>query len=286
MSAIHPAIDSSVAIDGFRLRYCVEGAGPPALVIGSAQYYPRTFSRKLRDDLKLVFIDHRGFGEAIVPYDAAALDMQTMIGDIDAMRRELRLEKLILLGHSGHGYMAIEYAKAYPQHVSHLVLVAMSPDSTYESFAAADRYLEESVDPERKALLRRNMARLDENPGFPEDAFIARMLASGPRIWYDPTYDAAALWEGVHVNPDIVDRIWGQLLPRLDALDKIEALEVPTFLALGRYDYWNPPHLWERVRNRFRSLRIRVFERSGHTPQLEQSEAFDRELLNWLMETR
>lgn len=57
---------------------------------------------------------------------------------------------------------------------------------------------------------------------------------------------------------------------------------MPVFLALGRYDYWNPPYLWNAVRMLFSDLTIKVFEKSGHTPQLEQPKDFNRELLNWL----
>lgn len=50
--------------DIFDLQYCVEGTGPTALVVGSALYYARTFSATLRDHLRLVFMDHRGFAPA------------------------------------------------------------------------------------------------------------------------------------------------------------------------------------------------------------------------------
>ncbi len=39
----------------FRLQYRVEGEGRPAMVIGSAVYYPRIFSRSLRKHLRWSF---------------------------------------------------------------------------------------------------------------------------------------------------------------------------------------------------------------------------------------
>ena len=50
-----------VEADGFKLRYCIEGEGVPAIVIGCAIYYPRIFSQNLRKHLRMVFLDHRGF---------------------------------------------------------------------------------------------------------------------------------------------------------------------------------------------------------------------------------
>jgi proline iminopeptidase len=62
----------------------------------------------------------------------------------------------------------------------------------------------------------------------------------------------------------------------------LEQLDVPVFLALGRYDYLVAPYAtWDPYRSRFKDLTVRVFERSGHTPQLEESALFDAELLQW-----
>ncbi len=36
----------------FDLGYRIEGSGSPVLVIGSARYYPRTFSQSLRRELR------------------------------------------------------------------------------------------------------------------------------------------------------------------------------------------------------------------------------------------
>ncbi|MNU02368.1 hypothetical protein D3C72_2460510 [compost metagenome] len=54
-------------------------------------------------------------------------------------------------------------------------------------------------------------------------------------------------------------------------------------LALGRHDYLvGPESAWDAYRERFADLTVKVFERSGHTPQLEESDQFDAELLRWL----
>ena len=51
----------------------------------------------------------------------------------------------------------------------------------------------------------------------------------------------------------------------------------------GRYDYLiAPPSAWDPLRDKFNDLTVRVFERSGHTPQFEEPELFDAELLSWL----
>ncbi|MBZ0286062.1 MAG: alpha/beta hydrolase [Anaerolineae bacterium] len=272
-------------VDQFELNYRIEGAGRDVIVVGSTVYYPRTLSAHLREHLRLIFMDHRGFGAATAPFTDADFELDVLVEDIEKMRRELNLDKVVMMGHSGHGYMALAYAKRYPQHVSHLVLLAQSPASSSASFAAADRYLEESVCPERKALLAEQLALLDTDiQADPNRRFIHYSLRSAPKIWYDYRYDSRHLWEGVTVIPEMFDYVWGKLFRTIDIADGLDRLTMPVFLGLGRYDYWNPPHLWEAVRDRFADLRIRVFEKSGHTPQLEEPDRFDAELLGWLAE--
>ncbi len=278
-------LSGSIHRGGFNLDYRIEGAGRDVLVIGDTIYYPRTFSSGLRQHLRLIFFSHRGFGRATAPFTDADFALDALVEDMEALRQHLGLSNVVLLGHSGHGYMALAYARKYPEHVSHLVLLALSPDSTPTSFQAADRYLEESVCPERKAALEASLRHLAaEIEANPQEAFITRMLRSGPRIWYDYTFDASHLWAGVQIIPEMFDYVWGRVFREPGITEGLNTLEKPVFLGLGRYDYWNPAHLWEPVRGQVRDLRIRVFERSGHTPQLEEAVLFDREVLAWLAE--
>ncbi|HLB41616.1 MAG TPA: alpha/beta hydrolase [Gammaproteobacteria bacterium] len=267
--------------EGFELGYCIEGTGIPTIVIGSSIYYPRTFSKNLEKKLQMVFMDHRGFGKALAPFTNASFELDILIDDIEALRQKLNLNQIAIIGHSGHAFIALEYAKKYPEHISHVVLIATSPSGN--TFVASDQYFAESVCPERKTLYEKNMHHLkNEIDANPDKRFIFYSLRSGPRIWYDYQYDAANLWENVTVIPEMFDYVWGSLFKNIDITKNLENFNKPVLLMLGRYDYWNPPHLWEPLRSKFKNLTIRVFERSGHTPQLEEAALFDNELLNWL----
>lgn len=267
--------------DGFELSYHIEGNGMPTIVIGSSIYYARTFSPNLQTTLQMIFMDHRGFGKTSTSFDQTSFELDILIDDIEALRQKLNLDKIIIIGHSGHAFMALEYAKKYAAHVSHVVLIATSP--TGDTHAAADQYFMESVCPERKALYEKNMQHLKSDiDADPNRRFILYSLRSAPRIWYDYTYDATPLWQDVTVIPEMFDYVWGNLFRNIDITKNLANFNNPVLLMLGRYDYWNPPHLWEPLRSAFHHLTIRVFEKSGHTPQLEEPEFFNRELLYWL----
>ena len=270
-------------VTNFELSYKIEGNGAPAFVIGSATYDSRTFSQNLRDSLQMIFLDTRVFGAATSAVMEESFTVTHLIEDIECLRKTLKLEKIILIGHSIHALVALEYAKKYPESVSHLVLTATSPIVGAPLHKAADRYFEESVCPERKAALTKNLSIMStEIENTPDSAFVTRLLKFTPMLWYNFAYDAAPLWKGVTVNSLGASIVWGPLFINYVIEHNLNQLQCPLFLALGRYDYWNPPYLWEDVRSKCADLTIRVFEKSGHTPQLEEAQSFDSELLHWL----
>lgn len=272
--------------DQFKLPYVVEGKGKPAIVIGSSIYYPRVFSKNLRKHIKFIFVDHRGFAPSPGNVDTSDFSLDKIILDIERTRLQLKLGKIIIIGHSGHSYMALEYAKRYPQHVSELIMIGIAPNLGEFNEKLTEKNWNESVDPDRKEAMKENISRIpDEQLSklSPSQAAIQSYVRDGPRAWYDPKFDSSPFWEGVEMNMDMFDYMWGKVFREIDITKGLENFHKPVFLALGRYDYLvGPPSTWEAVRPKFHDLTIRVFEKSGHTPQYDQAELFDKEFLKWL----
>ena len=275
-----------VNVEGFRLSYRIEGTGRPAIVIGSSIYYPRVFSQKLRKHMRLVFLDHRGFVAPPGPVDTSAFALDKLVDDIERARAQLGLERVAVVGHSGHALLALQYAKKYPSHVSHVIMIGIAPDLSVASWQASERAWQESVAPERKAMMQENLRRSPDEALAklsPAERFVKSYVRDGPRCWFNPHFDASPLWAGVTVNTEMIDYVWGQVFRDIDISQGLTAFDRPVFLALGRYDFAvAPPSSWDRVRPQFRDLTVRVFERSGHTPPYEEPELFDAELLHWM----
>jgi proline iminopeptidase len=108
------------------------------------------------------------------------------------------------------------------------------------------------------------------------------MIAFGPKLWYDYNFDASKLWKNVEVNSIGAEIIWGPMFADYKVDQALKAIQCPVFLALGRYDYFNPPHLWGKYCENIKNLTIHIFEESSHTPQLEEPEHFDHAILSWL----
>jgi proline iminopeptidase len=281
-----PSNSGTITAGKFGLRYRSEGSGRPTLVVGSAIYYPRTFSQNLRQRLRLVCLDHRGFAPSPGPVDTSEFALDAIVDDTEKARRELGLGRVAVLGHSGHAFMALEFAKKYPANVSHVILIGIAPDLSPASVASTERYWQEFASTQRKAALAENLRRFPDEALAklpPAERFVQNYVRNGPRSWYDPRFDSTSLWEGVEINVDMYNHVWGRIFAEIDITRGLETFARPVFLALGRYDFLvGPPSKWEAVRPGFRDLTVRVFERSGHTPQYEEPDHFDAELLGWL----
>ncbi|WP_334071446.1 MULTISPECIES: alpha/beta hydrolase [Paenibacillus] len=276
----------TVWIDGYPLRYRVEGEGVPVLVVGSSVYYPRLFSEELRKQAKLIFIDHRGHAPS--PEGQEALQerdpLNRVLDDIEAIRRQLEIKDFVVAGHSGNAFLALEYAIKYPEYVRKIALLNTATSNSPERQQGSIAFFEETADEARKVKFHADFARLPADiERDPERRFAHMCIRMGAHSFFDYQFDAAPTWDGVYTNMPWIDYLWGEAFAKLHIPDRLTLTEKPVFLALGRYDYLVGPHtLWEGIENEYPKLRKAVFDRSGHSPMLEEAERFDAVFTEWL----
>lgn len=76
---------------------------------------------RLEGSFTVVHHDPQGSGGSDSPSDPREMNVGSFIDDLDDLRRHLSLERFALMGHSHGGFIAMNYALKYPQHVSHLI---------------------------------------------------------------------------------------------------------------------------------------------------------------------
>ena len=281
-----PALGGSITSGPFSLPYRVEGSGHPTIVIGSSVFYPRAFSDRLREHLRFVFMDHRGFAPSPGPVAQSEFELDKVLDDVELLRQHLGLGPIAVIGHSGHALMALEYAKRYPEHTSHVIMIGIAPDLSEASATLAEENWQALADDDRRAAERENMQSItDEELAdlAPGEGFVRGYVRNAARVWYDPRFDCSPLWEGVTPNMDMIGYVWGETFAEIDVTEGLKSLDRPVFMALGRYDFIvAPPSSWDPLRDKFQDLTLRIFEQSGHTPQFEEAAQFDDALLAWI----
>lgn len=271
--------------DTYELEYIIEGNGPVTiLVIGSAKYYSRTFSEHIKNKYQFVFIDHRGFAKSTGSHTKNDFKLNVILDDIELIRSKLGLDKVIILGHSGHCFMALEYAKKYTTNVEKVVLIGMGPSNSQINQNLADEYFNNNASQERKNAQDKCLESLDSTiKSNPDSRFITFCIKLGPRSWYDYNYDATELWRDIKVNMPAFDYLWGEVFVNINITDGLENLDIPVLLVLGKYDYLVAPYyLWEPILEKYKNFTVKIFDKASHTPQLECPEQFDDELINFV----
>ncbi|HEU4748595.1 MAG TPA: alpha/beta hydrolase, partial [Gemmatimonadaceae bacterium] len=278
-----PPTSGVIPVNGVSLPYVIEGTGRPCMVLGSRVYYPRTFSARFKSTLQCAYIDHRGFVADAPAPPGGRFTVDAAVEEFEAARRTLKMDRVVIVGHSVNGLMALAYALRYPEHVSHVIAIGAVPALGRDVNQRISEFWMSRASAGRKAADRRNRARLSPDSLAklsPSDAFIATYVRNAARYWADSTYDGSWLWQGVTVNMPRVSELFDPA--RGYTLRAAAPVMVPVLIALGRQDYAVPFTEWEGFRGPFRDVTIEIFERSGHTPQLEESIEFDRRVLGWL----
>lgn len=274
----------TVDISGFKLKYIIEGEGFTILIIGSSTYYQRVFSENLRKHFKLIFIDHRG--DVPPPrenIENSEFNLDVLLEDIEIIRKYIGLEQFIIIGHSGHGFLALEYAKKYSQYIKGCILISSATNNSEQRRKASEKFFEDDASPERKEVFYKKMSLLPEKiASDPDKRFINYLISSAPQSWFDYNFDPTPLWKDVYNNMQMIDYVWGTVFGNIDITENLENFDKPILLVLGKYDYLiGPTELWNDIIPKFKNITVEIFEKSSHCPQYEESESFDKLLINW-----
>jgi pimeloyl-ACP methyl ester carboxylesterase len=137
--------------DGTKLAFRRAGTGRPLVCLpggpGRTPDYLGDLGG-LGGSRELILPDTRGTGESAAPADPATYRCDQLARDVEALRAELGLERIGLLGHSAGGSVALRYAAAYPERIDHLVLLSPGPQPLGLDF----------TDAQQQAAMRRRSA--------------------------------------------------------------------------------------------------------------------------------
>jgi proline iminopeptidase len=270
-----------VAADGTKLHYVVDGSGFPCIVVNGS-HYRWVFSKELRRHLKLVFVDFRRSTEAEAAAKVDDITLDTLLEEIDQVRKALGFDRVAVMGHSLPSLIALEYARKYPEYTSHLILIGSAPSMIQPKEQEA--FWESDASQARKSADKRNLERItdeDVKKAPPGQAWRLLFVRNGAHYWYDPSYDSSWMLEGIAPNMNFMPHVFG-LFRDYDEGKRTPRVTRPVFLASGRYDYLVPYTTWEGRKDSFPNLSYNLFEKSGHYPMFEEPALFSKTLIEWM----
>jgi proline-specific peptidase len=163
-----------ISVDGRHELYAERhGDGPIALVVlhggpGISFEYLRRLEQLAGDELTVLFYDQLGGGRSDRPEDDPSLwRVERFVAELDGVRAAFGLERMVLLGQSWGGCLALQYTLDHPDRVQGLVL-SNTGASIPLAFTEMSR-LRVELGPERYMRMIEAEARGDfEDPGYQE----------------------------------------------------------------------------------------------------------------------
>lgn len=268
---LHPTI---VPLDGLPLFVLTAGSNRlPLLILHGFASSALTWERVLRalaEDRLVLAYDRPGFGLTRVQIDQwRGLDPYAPSAQVPitlALLDHLDIQRCHVLGHSMGGGLAADLARAAPERVSALILVApawerpraplLAPLVRTPVVSAVGRSILRMVSPLALRLAQRVVwAGPPPADARAQSAAAVSLLGWDSALW---RVTAASLAEA-HFTPP-------------------EDLTVPTLVVLGERDRIVPASrtlgLVEQWRARGCPVRVERFEQSGHLPHIEEFERF------------
>ncbi len=302
--------EHTVVLNGVRLWYRVAGqlhAGQAPLVYlaGGPGYNSYTFEKTVGDQLErhtqMIYFDERGTGHSERPW-TNAYAMPTLVQDIEALRQNLGLARISLMGHSFGATVAVEYAARYPEHVRKLIIVdgALDLPKIFELWGTElqQRYpaaWHETSLAETGTALDAAQAKQD-NCAISKARFALEMSILGKvdggvfhnwQQFHDQHYqreqEAMDSKSGLRNTGELSKAYFFQdadfICYRFTAFTK---LTMPTLAIVGKYDGAVGADQMRSFASSLPNARFDEFEASAHFPYAEEPVKFERDIVAFL----
>lgn len=279
--------------------------GPGVSEIGGL----RKYNKDLEQDFTVVYWDQRNAGKSYSEdFAPAEIKVNKYIEDVNAMvlylKRKLKVNKVLLVGHSWGSRLGLLAVKKYPEHFAAFV-------STGQEVAAGDgelqsyRYTLSKAKELKKTEFVQQLEAIGEPVGgdyrtmypTPEGFSLQKyiLLELNKTIYngitvenlyanfqesteYTPqeksNYLKSAEFTNTHIMQDAD-------FNNFDLRVQVPEVKVPVFFIVGKYDYVNPTPLAKAYFSTLKAPKKELiqFENSGHDPAWEEAERYRTELL-------
>lgn len=239
----------TVHVNGIRLTYERRGTGTPMVLLHG---YPLDHQiwddvvPLLADTFELIVPDLRGFGGSSTVDSFSA--MEDYAADVTALLDHLEIQKAAIVGHSMGGYVALAFARLYPDRITGLGLVSSQvladpPDRKEGRYKSAAEVADKGIDGVVATM----------SPKFTSDA---RLQESAKQIMerQQPAGYISAL---------------KAMAERVDSTPLLSSLNYPVVLVHGDADTLIPIDRAREVKAAIPNAHLFEISGAGHVPMME-----------------
>lgn len=278
-----------VAVPGGPAWYRVVGTGKqiPLLLVhggpggGSCRFSPLT---ALGADRPVVFYDQLGSGRSGRPTDMSLWRVERFVDELDAVRRQLGLRDVHLLGHSWGAALVAQYVLTKGTAGIHSVILGGPLLSTGDWIADADRLRQQLPEEVQAALSRHEQDGTTDSPEYAAatNEFYKRFL------YHRQMRPDIPECRGSASNDVIYRYMWGPTefratgtLKQFDVTARLHEIRVPVLFMVGEFDEARPETV-ARYQRLIAGSQLAVIPGAGHVTTADAPEQVNETVRSFL----
>ncbi len=271
--------DGYVTVPGGRIWYRVVGSGgatPLLLLHGGPGGSSRALEglAALADERPVVLYDQLGCGRSDRPSDTKLWRTERFVAELAALREELKLAQVHILGHSWGSMLAVDYMLTGPEGVKSLILAG--PALSIPRYLRDVEVLRSKLPPAVQETLKRHEAAGTTDSKEYQDAAMVFYKRHLCRLdpWPPEMSDNSSF------GFEVYRTMWGPSefyatgpLKDYDRTSRLHELRLPVLFTAGRYDETTPEQA-EWYRSLVPGAKLAIFENSAHMTMLDEARKY------------
>jgi 3-oxoadipate enol-lactonase len=259
-----------ISIQGFGINYTLEGpaSGIPVVFIHAFPMNKGMWAPQvdiLKSDFRVLTYDVRGHGLSDV--GSGQYTIEYCVDDLIGLLDHLNLKKVVVVGLSMGGYIALRALERNPEYFRGAVLC-----NTRSEADTNEAKIKRSND--AKVVMVLGIRKFAEF--FLPKAFRERTFTTNPAI---------VTFAKNLIENNLPAGIAGMLIAlaaRTDMTPSLDKIKLPVLLIAGQYDELTPPVLLASMRDKIPGAVLQIIPDAAHYSNLENSDAFNTSLIDFL----
>ena len=255
--------------DGEVLNYSDTSSGNEVLVFIHGYPFDQSIWKEqviaLSEQARIITYDVRGYGSSSKGTEKFSIDL--FADDLIFLLNSIQVNKVIVCGLSMGGYIALNLVKRYSERIKGLIL--------YDTQCYADNAKKKKKRYENIALIRNG-----GKQKYLED--MCKILFSPVTFQQNGEIIKITLDLMLKATDEVLIQTLEAMAEREETCSILSAIKIPAMVLCGEHDILTPPEKSEYMQQQIPGSVLHVIANSGHLAHLENKDAFNQHLNNFL----
>ncbi|MTI47918.1 alpha/beta fold hydrolase [Sporosalibacterium faouarense] len=287
--------ENYIILNGIKHWYKIAGAENetiPIVIIhggpgGNNYVFERTIGPLLEKFSTVIYYEQRGCGRSGAPKNKDAYSMKLLAFDLAVLCNELGLNKIIPLGFSFGGELALVFTILYPNLVDKVIAQAPSLFSDYKriSFIQSYGFLQIAKGDFKKRIVDIMSSDIDIEEKCSEIWDNADTETVDRFLFHNSKYAKINrdLWKQSELlNTGLMMKALLKEKNEFYMMDKLEEIDVPSLIITGIYDRNVGLDLNRDIASKINNSKFVIFDKSAHFPDIEETTKYAEVIRNFI----